>query len=262
MRAISNTDLPTDTGFKPVVTGAKPAKRNALVIGAGGGIGRAIVNKLLSENFGRVIAISRDPSHFDGNTVEFLQSDYSEVSIKQLCGHLQHEQRLISRVFICNGTLHGESYMPEKRMESIEADTLLTVYQANAVVPIMWIRSLLPLLSGKESCVVSVLSARVGSISDNRLGGWYSYRASKAALNMLLKTAAIEYARRANNVKLIAFHPGTVDTSLSKPFQASVPKEKLFTPDFVAERLFDVMNKVEMDSGLEFIDWSGQTIEW
>lgn len=262
MQAISNTDLSADPGSTPAVTAGNIAKRTALVIGAGGGIGRAIVHRLHAEKVGRVIAVSRDPGHFDGNTAECVQSDYSEASIEQVCAQLKQEQRLISKVFICNGTLHGERYMPEKRMESIEADALLTVFRTNAVVPILWVRSLLPVLSGKEPCVVSVLSARVGSISDNRLGGWYSYRASKAALNMLLKTAAIEYARRANNVKLIAFHPGTVDTSLSKPFQASVPENKLFTPDFVAERLFDVMNQVEMDSGLEFIDWAGQTVEW
>ena len=106
------------------------------------------------------------------------------------------------------------------------------------------------------------LSARVGSINDNRMGGWYSYRASKAALNMLLKTAAIEYARRAKNVKLIAFHPGTTDTTLSKPFQKNIPEDKLFKPDFVARQLLMLVAKTPIDGTLSYLDWDHQSIDW
>lgn len=126
----------------------------------------------------------------------------------------------------------------------------------------LWIKALRPLLAGKQASHISVLSARVGSIGDNNLGGWYAYRASKSALNMLLKTAAIEYARRASNVKLIAFHPGTTDTALSKPFQKNVPQNKLFTPDFVAERLIGIMNSTPVDGELAYLDWDNQTIQW
>ena len=107
-----------------------------------------------------------------------------------------------------------------------------------------------------------MLSARVGSIGDNHLGGWYAYRASKAALNMLLKTAAIEYSRRSANVKLLSFHPGTTDTPLSKPFQSSVAADKLFTPDFVAAQLIALMTAADIDGQLAFIDWNGQSIDW
>ena len=106
------------------------------------------------------------------------------------------------------------------------------------------------------------LSARVGSINDNRMGGWYSYRASKSALNMLLKTAAIEYARRAKNVKLIAFHPGTTDTALSKPYQKNVAKGKLFKPDFVARQLLSLVAKTPVDGTLSFLDWDHQAVDW
>ena len=107
----------------------------------------------------------------------------------------------------------------------------------------------------------------MGSIGDNRLGGWYAYRSSKAALNMLLQNMAIEYARRVKNVKLIAFHPGTTDTALSKPFQATVPEGKLFTPEFVAERLLDIMNGTAvdpemMDGQLAYLDWDNKQIPW
>ena len=107
-----------------------------------------------------------------------------------------------------------------------------------------------------------LFSARVGSISDNRLGGWYSYRASKAALNMMIKTAAIELARRAKNIKLIAFHPGTTDTPLSKPFQKNVPENKLFSAEFVAKQLLDIVENTPIDQSPSYLDWQGETINW
>jgi NAD(P)-dependent dehydrogenase (short-subunit alcohol dehydrogenase family) len=136
------------------------------------------------------------------------------------------------------------------------------IFQANTVVPALWLKLLLGVLVGQQPCIVAALSARVGSIADNRMGGWYAYRASKAALNMMLKTFAIEYARRVKNVKLISFHPGTTDTDLSKPFQASVPKEQLFSTAFVADRLAGIMDQAEVDGQLAFLDWDGKPINW
>jgi NAD(P)-dependent dehydrogenase (short-subunit alcohol dehydrogenase family) len=132
----------------------------------------------------------------------------------------------------------------------------------NALLPMLWLQALARGLGRKQDCVIAALSARVGSIGDNRLGGWYSYRASKAALNMLLQTAAVELARRAPATKLIAFHPGTTDTPLSRPFQSGVPAARLFTPDFVAEKLLAIMDQTTADGTLSYLDWDGQTITW
>ena len=126
----------------------------------------------------------------------------------------------------------------------------------------LWIQQLTPLLTGNSACKVVVFSARVGSISDNRLGGWYTYRASKAALNMMLKTAAIELARRAKNIKIIAFHPGTTDTPLSKPFQNNVPADKLFTSEFVAKQLLTIVDNTDIDGKASYLDWQGKAINW
>jgi NAD(P)-dependent dehydrogenase (short-subunit alcohol dehydrogenase family) len=126
----------------------------------------------------------------------------------------------------------------------------------------LWIKFLTPYLSSKAPCKLVVFSARVGSISDNNLGGWYSYRASKAALNMMLKTAAIELARRAKNIKIIAFHPGTTDTPLSRPFQKNVPDEKLFTCNFVATQLLNIIENIEIDGKASYLDWQGKAIQW
>jgi NAD(P)-dependent dehydrogenase (short-subunit alcohol dehydrogenase family) len=126
----------------------------------------------------------------------------------------------------------------------------------------LWIQQLVPILSSKKTTKIVVFNARVGSISENQLGGWYSYRTSKAALNMLLKTLAIELARRSPNIKLISFHPGTTDTPLSKPYQKNVPIKKLFTSNFVAHQLLNIIEDIEVDGKTSYIDWQGKTINW
>lgn len=182
--------------------------------------------------------------------------------MQQVCDQIQALRPTLLRVALCHGVLHGDHFAPEKRLEDIDAVALQTVFTANAIVPVLWLKVLRKLLSHAQHCKVAVLSARVGSIGDNHLGGWYAYRASKAALNMLLKTAAIEYSRRSANVKILSFHPGTTDTPLSKPFQSSVAADKLFTPDFVAAQLIALMTAADIDGQLAFIDWNGQSIDW
>ena len=114
--------------------------------------------------------------------------------------------------------------------------------------------------------MICVLSARVGSISDNKKGGWYAYRASKAALNMFLKTSAIEFARVAPRLQFIAFHPGTTDTPLSSPFQANVPADRLFSPNFVANKMIQIVEKhISSETGAgeaHFLAWDGSTVSW
>ena len=258
-----------------------PAANNIradIVIGASGGIANALLLRLLNDNtVKQLVAISRKPcpdALADQAKLKWIVIDYNEDNIKDTIQTLRDDSKnravIFKRVFICHGILHGspesdfygQAFGPEKRLEEINSDTLHEVFHANTVVPMLWIKALRPLLAGKQPCHISVLSARVGSIGDNNLGGWYAYRASKSALNMLLKTAAIEYARRASNVKLIAFHPGTTDTALSKPFQKNVPSNKLFTPDFVAERLIGIMNSTPVDGELAYLDWDNQTIQW
>lgn len=242
----------------------------ALVLGASGGIAQAIITQLMSDpKIDRVVAVSRNPApaHFadDVNSTNeplWIESEYSEPAMARVVEQLQPFAGCITRVVICHGLLHSDMVWPEKRLEDINADALQAVFQANTVVPVLWLKLLHPVLKGKQRCVVATLSARVGSIGDNYLGGWYAYRSSKAALNMMLRTLAVEYARRVKNVKLIAFHPGTTDTALSKPFQASVPAEKLFTPEFVATRLCRIMNEAEIDGQLSFLDWDNKPICW
>lgn len=252
------TNIPMD--LDSVVIGV------SLVIGASSAIAKALIKELLNQ--GPVIAVSREPlKHLEsiehkGSGLTSYQCDYSEEGISALVAELVMQKITIRNVFIFNGVLHQQAIKPEKRLEDLSADALQALYQINAITPMLLLKHLLPLVKGDKTCVIAVMSARIGSISDNRLGGWYSYRASKAALNMLLQTSAVEYARRAKNVAILAFHPGTTDTALSKPFQQNVTKEKLFTTEFVAQRLLAVTQTVTPSAQAYFIDWNGDSILW
>lgn len=234
------------------------ANEATLVVGASSAIAQALI-RAQHQRGHRVIAISRRPA--SGQT-DWLQCDYSDAQIADTIHALRELNCHWRRVFICNGVLHDEQAMPEKRLEDLSSTTLQARFLSNSILPAMWLQALLPLLRGKTPCTAAVLSARIGSIADNQLGGWYSYRASKAALNMLLKTAAIEFSRRAKNIKLIAFHPGTTDSPLSAPFQHSVADDALFTPEFVAERLLSLCDAHSPDGQLSYLDWAGKPIAW
>ncbi|WMS86738.1 SDR family NAD(P)-dependent oxidoreductase [Pleionea litopenaei] len=249
-------------------------RRASLVIGASSAIAQAIIQHLIhpsesakvkgSNRYHRIIGLTqKEPSDLiqDPN-VTYLKTDYSEQSLSE---HFQEQHELISQcdqAFICNGLLHLDTAMPEKSMSSINEKYFSALMRANAFVPLFCLSQLKSVLPKTSECKITVFSARIGSISDNRSGGWYAYRSSKAALNMGLKTASIELARSHPKVKLLAFHPGTTNTPLSKPFQARVPKDKLFTPEYVAQQLFALLAKVSPEQSIAFMDWNHQSIDW
>ncbi|MBA6250633.1 MAG: NAD(P)-dependent dehydrogenase (short-subunit alcohol dehydrogenase family) [Colwellia sp.] len=242
-----------------------------LIIGANSDIGKAIATQVASLADTGLILISRQALD-EKNTVEqennlkikkIVVEDYQPQSIDNAIAELvAHSELPISQVFVCNGILHSETFQPEKRLEDFDALAFQQVISANTLTPMLWVQKLTPILTRKSPCKFIVFSARVGSINDNKLGGWYSYRASKAALNMMLKTASIELARRAKNIKLISFHPGTTDTPLSKPFQKNVPADKLFTSEFVAKQLLTIVADTPIDHTLSYLDWQGKSINW
>jgi NAD(P)-dependent dehydrogenase (short-subunit alcohol dehydrogenase family) len=240
-----------------------------IVIGASGALASACIHAVSAmDDTSQIVAISRGrPATSDTDRLSYLQCDNSEAEIGKCIAELSPLRGKINRVIICNGRLHDENIKPEKRLEDISAENMMAIMQINTLIPILWMKALAPLLKSPQACVMAVFSARVGSITNNHLGGWYSYRMSKAALNMGIRSAAIEYGRRAKNVRLLAFHPGTTDSALSRPFQASVPEGKLFSPAFVADSLLELMqqtaNTIE-DSPAEatFIDWEHKTIPW
>lgn len=250
---------------------SESAPGKALVIGASSAIAQALIAAMIhNHTVSEIVAVSRTMPGQDNGAqtndmpVNYLSCDYSSAAINQLVAQLSGPQhnKPFSHVFICTGVLHNEHIKPEKRLEDLDAAQMAELMHINTIVPALWIQALLPVLKQSPRCVFSVFSARVGSISDNHKGGWYSYRASKAALNMVIKTAAIEYARRAPGVKLFAFHPGTVDTALSRPFQKNVPADKLFTPAFVAAQLLSICSRLPVDGEASYLDWAGAPITW
>ena len=243
--------------------------KSALVIGGSGGIAQALIQQLSdSRSFARIVVISR---HFspekaerdsDLPSVEYIKLNSLDAqSVESQINRWVGEGLRFSTIISTVGFLHGDTIKPEKRLEDISIDTLLTYFQVNTVVNAVWLKFAPKILDRKRAEFV-VLSARVGSISDNHLGGWYGYRASKAALNMLMKTASAEYKRRMPNTRLVCYHPGTVDTALSKPFQANVKADKLFTPEFTAQQLLSFLPELSSDPNIHYIDWQGVTIPW
>lgn len=241
-----------------------PDNFTAVITGAGGGIGRAMLEALLeSPRLGCVIAVSRQtPDHDDPRLTHLALDVTTGQGLDALADHLAGTP--VHLVFNAIGTLHDEQrgIAPEKKLDELSFAALEHLYHINAATPAMLLQALTPSLKGKHPTIFASLSARVGSIGDNGLGGWYAYRASKAAHNMLLKGASVELRRLNKQAILLSLHPGTTDTALSKPFQARVPEGKLFTPTFVAERLLEVMDaRSPADSG-SFWDWAGEPIPW
>lgn len=234
--------------------------KNALIIGAGGGIATAIINELLPRF--QVTGISRSASLISHDHYQHRQLAFqNEGQIEEVCQGLEQPLHL---VVCCIGMLHSDSLQvfPEKRLEELSAESLEEYFRTNVVIPSLWLKHLPRLMAKKQRTDIVFLSARVGSLSDNRLGGWYGYRSSKAALNMLVKTAQVEIKRRMPECILSLYHPGTVDTHLSKPFQANVASGKLFTPEFTAKQLVTELVKRDADNAPHYFDWEGKTIPW
>jgi NAD(P)-dependent dehydrogenase (short-subunit alcohol dehydrogenase family) len=223
---------------------------NNVVIGASGGIGRAVAERL--EQRGEAVhRLSRREQRLD-------LAD--EASIAAAAAALPFPA--IDRLIVATGMLHEEGLAPERSLRQLDADRLLRSFAVNAVGPALVLKHFAPLLRRDGVSRTAFLSARVGSISDNRLGGWYGYRASKAALNQLVRSAAIEIARTRPGAIVALLHPGTVDTEMSRPFQANVAAGKLFTAQRSAGHLLDVLDRLEPSDSGGFFDWAGEPIPY
>ena len=232
-----------------------------VVVGSSGGIGAALVEQLVqSDQVARIHALSRSGRSHPSSKVANLTFDFTDEDSLIAAAQALQEVGPFDLILVATGLLQGEGIAPEKNLRALSHEALAKSFEVNTIGPAMTARYFVPLLRRDDKAVFAALSARVGSISDNRLGGWYAYRASKAALNMVLKTLAIEIGRRFKDQIIIGLHPGTVDTGLSKPFQGNVPEGKLFTAEFSAEKLLSVVDGVcAKDSGNLF-DWAGKQV--
>ncbi|MEM1033141.1 MAG: SDR family NAD(P)-dependent oxidoreductase [Myxococcota bacterium] len=237
---------------------------NALVIGGLRGLGRAF-STLLSERGHRVFATSRTPdaASIDLPRVDPLRVDVTdEESIVSAVTAVGREVERLHLVINVAGVLHEGDLSPEKKLEDVQPARMTRSFAVNALGPLLVAKHVVPLLRHDERAVLANLSARVGSVGDNRLGGWYGYRASKAAQNMFTKNLSIELGRRARNVIVVALHPGTVDTDLSKPFQRNVRPGKLFTPRHSADKLLEVIASLGPDDSGGYFDYARTPIPW
>ena len=227
---------------------------SAVVIGASGGIGRALANALDDEGlFEQVHRLSRSAEgagHIDLEDEASIAAAAEKVAASPAP----------TLILVATGILHEDEQGPEKTMRELDPEWLARNFAVNMIGPALVAKHFLPLMPRTGRTVFAALSARVGSISDNRLGGWYGYRASKAALNMTIRNLAIEHKRKNDRAIIVGLHPGTVDTKLSQPFQKNVSAKQLFDSERAALQLLDVLDDLKpADSGHIFA-WDGEEI--
>ena len=234
--------------------------KNIAIIGSSGAIGNAFVEHYLKDNsIQNIFTFSRNAADHLSNKVSSYKMDVeSQESIQKAAEQIK--DHIIDRIIIASGILHNESFGPEKSIKDLNYETFAKVYSINTIGPALIGRYFIPLLNKNEKSVIAFLSARVGSISDNKLGGWYSYRSSKTALNQIVKNFSIELKRSNKNAIVLALQPGTVESNFSEPFKKNVSKEKLFSPKYSVELLSKVIeSSSEEDSG-NLISYDGDTI--
>ncbi|MBE0703865.1 MAG: SDR family NAD(P)-dependent oxidoreductase [Afipia sp.] len=230
----------------------------AVVVGASGGIGGALATRLA--DLGTVVdALSRLGAARDARLSAGIIDVEDEASIANAARAISAESP-IDLVIVASGLLHAEGIVPEKSYLQVSGASFERYFAVNATGPMLVAKHFLPLLAKDRTSVFAALSARVGSINDDRLGGWYGYRASKAALNMIVKTLSVELARTHPQAACVALHPGTVATDLSLPFQRGVPAEKLFSPETAAKHLLNVIEGLSASDSGRSLAWDGSAI--
>ncbi|NET53859.1 MAG: SDR family NAD(P)-dependent oxidoreductase [Merismopedia sp. SIO2A8] len=246
---------------------------HVLIVGASQGIGYGFVQALLSiPAIQTIYATYRDSKRAEallalqegeGDRLVCIPMDITQeaeisAGIEQIKARTPH----LALVVNCVGFLHDDTTKPEKSLKQLNAEQLTRYFQINSIGPVLLAKYLVPLLKGRDRSIFATISAKVGSIGDNYLGGWYGYRSSKAALNMLMRTAAIEYGRKSHNTIVVMLHPGTTDTRLSKPFQRSVPPGKLFSVEKTVSQLLSVIDSLKQEDSGHFFSWDGSRLPW
>lgn len=235
----------------------------AVVVGATGGIGAALIAALRHDaRYAHVVALSRRrPGDWtDDARQTWLPADLLDDATLAAAARRIEGLGTPTRVVVATGLLHAPAVAPEKALRALDAATLALLFQVNASGPALIAKHLLPLTPRDRTSVFAALSARVGSLGDNALGGWYGYRASKAALNMLIRTAAIEHRRTHPLGVCVTLHPGTVAAPLSQPFAA--PGRERFTPPTAAGHILRVLDGLGPDASGGFYGWDGAAIPW
>jgi len=231
---------------------------NAIIFGYGG-IGQALSHTLVSEGY-QVMVVSRKPLH-NTATIRYEKLDTcSEKSSSQLIVLISsYQPQLIINTI---GMLHNTDCQPEKRVSQFDKECFTQSMAINFFPTVNIVKALDQALKRSDQLKFLVLSARVSSMGDNKLGGWYSYRISKAALNMFVKNTSIEWQRNFPKCAIFGYHPGTVDTPLSQPYQSRVSPKKLFSPQDACDKLMHVLDQLTINDSGYLFDWKGNKIEF
>ena len=234
----------------------------AVIIGASGGIGAALTRQLAERaDIERVFAFSRSGRAPEDEKIIAGMLDLTDETSIEAAAKTVSTVAQPDLVIVATGVLSDQDGLqPERSYKRQSAEAFEKVFAINTFGPGLVAKHFLPLMPRSGRAVFAALSARVGSISDNRIGGWHAYRASKAALNMLIRNYAIEQARRNEDFVAVSLHPGTVDTALSKPFQTGVPDKQLFSAGQSAEYLLGVIDSLTPDDTGKAFDWAGKEI--
>ena len=232
-------------------------KQKIAIFGANGSIGQALCAHYQKQS--DVYAFTRNDFDIDeSGLVKILLDDFNEDSVFQAANKFDSD--FFDKIIVSIGILHNEDFMPEKRIEEISSDQFLETIRINTLIPTLIAKSFYKKLKKNDKATLAFLSARVGSITDNRSGGWYSYRASKAALNMVIKNLSIELRRYNKELVVIGLHPGTVDSRLSQPFQKNLEDSKIFSADFSVLKLSSVIDSLDINDSGKCIAWDGEDI--
>jgi|TARA_R100000049_G_C1952542_1_gene101608 NAD(P)-dependent dehydrogenase (short-subunit alcohol dehydrogenase family) len=233
----------------------------AIIFGASGGIGAALVEALIARGADTVFAASRTRPEGLADAAQWVRFDLDDES--SITAAAETVGTPLDCAIVASGLLTlPDGTGPERSYKQVEGEAMARVFHLNTIGPALIAKHFLPLLTRDRRSIFAALSARVGSIGDNRIGGWHSYRASKAALNMLIRNYAIELGRTHSQAVCVALHPGTVETALSGPFQANLPEGQLTAPAQAARNLLDVLDGLGPQDSGQLFDWAGKRVEF
>ncbi|WP_372980463.1 SDR family oxidoreductase [Marinobacter sediminum] len=246
--------------------------KRVLIAGASGAIGAALAEAILAEHPDSwVVGLCRDPDRApetlrSSDRVTLVPWDASDsgslASMTEALESVFPAREGIDTVIYAAGLLHSDTVFPEKRLEDLSADAMSQAFAVNVTGFALLVQALIPWLRHKELKRIAAISAKVGSITDNRFGGWYAYRCSKAALNMLVRTMSVELPRRCRPAACVVLHPGTTESELSAPFSQSLAKLTVHTPAETAKNLLNVLGAVTEEDNGRFLSWDGSELPW
>lgn len=234
--------------------------KNVVIFGASGAIGQSFLEHYSSSLENSIYAFSRSNLNIKSPNVKSFSLDFMDESALQKAVSISTENAMIDVVIVSVGALKVENISPEKSIKDLSYKNLEHIFKVNTFIPALIAKHCAPKLRKDSKSVFAAISARVGSISDNYLGGWYSYRSSKSALNMIIKTASIEIARTNKKAVVVGLHPGTVKSDLSKPFTTNTPEEKLFEPSYSVMKLISVIDNLSFEQTGKCFAWDGKEI--